>query len=210
MTTDFQTGIDALDRQITGIPPTSLLLFKTRSDIQSELIIKTIMRGNKTVYITIDKSEETINNQFETSNIDLENATVKTVHRPEYLEQITEILNQLDDNKSVCLIIDNLNFLKNSEYKEYKTFLNTLKQTLIQTESIAIIQDFKSSQNSKSKQTLLTDTISDIVFNLKTNDNTNEISNRLVVSKFRGGAALEEPIKLNLDNDVSIDTSEDY
>jgi DNA repair protein RadA/Sms len=48
-----------------------------------------------------------------------------------------------------------------------------------------------------------------VIFDLRTTVTSAEIVNRLVVPKFRGGAALEEPLKLKLTDSVSIDTSRD-
>jgi hypothetical protein len=51
--------------------------------------------------------------------------------------------------------------------------------------------------------------MADVVFDLETRLNGEELENRLVVPKFRGGGALTEAIKLELTEAVSIDTSRD-
>jgi hypothetical protein len=51
--------------------------------------------------------------------------------------------------------------------------------------------------------------MADVVFDLRTSVEGTEVENKLAVPKFRGGAALQETIKLQLAEDVSIDTSRD-
>jgi hypothetical protein len=51
--------------------------------------------------------------------------------------------------------------------------------------------------------------MADVIFDLKTTVSGSEIENRLAVPKFRGGRALDETIKLQLTEQVTIDTSRD-
>jgi len=55
---------------------------------------------------------------------------------------------------------------------------------------------------------VVTEQVADVIFDLRTTVTGTEM-NRLIVPKFRGGAALEEPLKLKLTDTVSVDTSRD-
>jgi hypothetical protein len=51
--------------------------------------------------------------------------------------------------------------------------------------------------------------MADVVFDLETRVGSDTVENRLTVPKFRGGRALPEVIKLELEDGVDIDTSRD-
>ena len=51
--------------------------------------------------------------------------------------------------------------------------------------------------------------MADVVFQLETTVEGDRIENRLAVPKFRGGRAMSDVIKLELSDEVDIDTSRD-
>ena len=51
--------------------------------------------------------------------------------------------------------------------------------------------------------------MSDIIWQLRRDVHTTGVEYLLVVSKFRGGCALTEPVKLELTDGIEIDTSRD-
>ncbi len=55
----------------------------------------------------------------------------------------------------------------------------------------------------------ITEHVVDVVFQLRTTISGDRVENRFAVPKFRGGRALPETIKLELTENVSIDTSRD-
>jgi hypothetical protein len=54
-----------------------------------------------------------------------------------------------------------------------------------------------------------TEHFADVVFELKTTTQGDEVENKLAIPKFRGGRAPNDIIKLDLMEEVSIDTSRD-
>ncbi len=89
----------------------------------------------------------------------------------------------------------------------YRNFLNELQTHMVNTGGVAVLHalDGRSVPDNRD----LTEHMADVVFELRTGVKGSEIENRLAVPKFRGGAALDETIKLKLAERVTIDTSRD-
>jgi hypothetical protein len=77
---------------------------------------------------------------------------------------------------------------------------------MVNTESLAVLHAMHGDAPDNRR---LTEHMADVVFDLQTDTSGSEIVNRLAVPKFRGGVALEETIKLQLTDGVTIDTSRD-
>ena len=84
--------------------------------------------------------------------------------------------------------------------------MNTLKRKLRETGSIGVLYCIDE-ENNPSLRSLTIKRV-DTVWRLYLIVTTLSIENRLIISKFRGGSALREPIRLLLTDRVSIDTSQ--
>jgi len=105
------------------------------------------------------------------------------------------------------LVVDSVDALESRARAEYVAFLNDLRRRAADADALVLLHALKSGDDAPSR--LVTEQIADIVFDLRTTVTGTEIVNRLVVPKYRGGAALEEPLKLKLTDTVSVDTSRD-
>jgi len=82
-----------------------------------------------------------------------------------------------------------------------------LQNHIVNTGSLAIVHCLDGRDVPPLRDT--TEHFADVVFQLDTTTTGDEVENRLAIPKFRGGRAPTDVIKLNLVEEVSIDTSRD-
>jgi hypothetical protein len=85
--------------------------------------------------------------------------------------------------------------------------MNDLQNHIFNTNSLAILHCLAGRSVPPLRDT--TEHFADVVFQLDTSIKNDEVENRLAIPKFRGGRAPSDVIKLNLVEEVSIDTSRD-
>jgi hypothetical protein len=85
--------------------------------------------------------------------------------------------------------------------------MNELQNHIYNTGSLALLHCLDGNDVPELRDT--THHMADIVFDLDTGVKGDRIENRLSIPKFRGGVAPNEVIKLELSEEVAIDTSRD-
>jgi hypothetical protein len=85
--------------------------------------------------------------------------------------------------------------------------LNDLRNHMFNTGGVAVLHCMSSQHDPPARNTTLH--MADVVLDLSTVVNGNDLENRLAVPKFRGGVALSETIKLELGERIRVDTSRD-
>ncbi len=85
--------------------------------------------------------------------------------------------------------------------------MNDLQNHIVNTGSLAILHCLDGRSIPPLRDT--TEHFADVIFQLDTRVRGDEVENRLAIPKFRGGRAPKDVIKLDLDEEVSIDTSRD-
>nr|WP_254837579.1 hypothetical protein [Natronomonas marina] len=101
-------------------------------------------------------------------------------------------------------IIDPANPLERWDPQVYQQFLNRLHTYIRRTGSIAVVHCHTVGDDLGREVTL---GIADVVRRLDQTVTPDAVESTLVVSKFRGGRALTEPITLELTDNVRVDTS---
>jgi len=206
---EFYTGIQPLDREMaSGLPPGRLLMLKARPDTQSELLLQTFMNNKDSVYITTNRTEEAVKNGLEDSPFLSNLPHIIELSPDSPLDDIKQKVHSLPEDCYV--IIDSIDTLEELDSNRYQNFLNELQEHMIETESIAVLHAYKyldGRMPPKNRQ--ITEGISDIVFNLEFIEDSGDIETKLIVSKLRGGKALDEAIKVKLTSTVQVDTSRD-
>jgi hypothetical protein len=92
-------------------------------------------------------------------------------------------------------------------HSRFRAFMNDLQNHIFNTGSLAIMHCLDGAAVPALRDT--TEHFSDVVFDLDTRVDGDVIENRLAIPKFRGGSAPNDIIKLDLVEEVSIDTSRD-
>jgi hypothetical protein len=119
-----------------------------------------------------------------------------------YRDEFATLLDDAPDGGNV--IIDPMIVLEESG-PEYWQFLADLKETVVEREGLALLHCLN--ENSGSSSRAITEYVSDVVFQLSTTRQGDKIENQLAVPKFRGGAPLEDVIKLRMTTTVDVDIS---
>ncbi|KKF40067.1 transcriptional regulator [Halorubrum saccharovorum] len=212
------TGISVLDREFDGgLPSGSVVVLKADPASQSELIVDRFSRPRTCRYLTTVRSadavEETLTHDGggESGESDADRGdggagetAVEETDREDPIDDVLAAAAELPERAT--LVIDSAEPLEAADRSRYGSFLTDLRRHVDDAGGIAVIHAFKGDNG---PNRVVTEQVADVVFDLRTTVTGTEIVNRLIVPKFRGGAALEEPLKLKLTDTVSVDTSRD-
>jgi KaiC/GvpD/RAD55 family RecA-like ATPase len=200
------TGITVLDRQLDGgIPEGSIVLLVADPASQSELFLYELTTTRGTLYLTTVRSGTAVEDAINRVPGRVGNPTVRDIGGDAPLDNAHSLVRDLPEGAN--LIVDVMDPLERRDPQRFRGFLNELQTHLVNTKGLAVLHAMRGSSIPKNRD--YTTHMADVVFDLQTSIDGAEIENRLAVPKFRGGSALEETIKLNLTESVSIDTSRD-
>ena len=198
------TGISALDRQFGGgIPSGSVVVLEADPDSQSELILDHFARIRRCRYLTTVRSRGSVEATLSLDGD--EETTVEAVDGGD-LDETASRTGDLPEGGA--LIVDSVEPLEASAAPAaYAGFLDGVRTRVDDADGVAVLHALRGGEDPRTRR--VTEQVADVVFDLRTTVTGTEIANRLIVPKFRGGAALEEPLKLKLTDAVSVDTSRD-
>ncbi|RKD97220.1 RAD55 family ATPase [Halopiger aswanensis] len=202
----LETGIDVLDRKLDGgLPPGSVIAYTALPASQSELLLYELTAARGTLYLTTERSTETVEYAIEDSPSAVGSPTIRHVTGDAPLEAARQLVDALPDGAN--LIIDTMNTLERTDTDEYIDFLNDLKRRMVETGSIAVLHCLKGQDPPANRAR--TFHAADAIFDLTTDITGTELENHLTIPKFRNGGQPTEAIKLELTEEVEIDTSRD-
>ncbi|WIV66439.1 RAD55 family ATPase [Natrialbaceae archaeon AArc-T1-2] len=202
----LQTGINVLDRKLDGgIPPGCIVAYTADPASQSELLLYELTAARGTLYVTTQRSDDAVRHAIDSSMARVGSPTVRHLDSDEPLSEATRLIGALPDGAN--LIIDPVDVLERTDRHEYVDFLNTLKDRMLETGSLAFLHCLKSDAEPENRPT--TTHVADAVFDLRTTVGATELENFLTIPKYRRGGAPSETIKLELSERVEIDTSRD-
>lgn len=206
MANRLPTGISVLDRQLDGgIPSGSIVLLKAAPASQSELFIYELTSTRGTLYLSSVRSDQAIRDALDRCLAEVGDPTVREIGGDAVLDNANRLVSTLPEGAN--LILDITDPLERAERSRYRRFLNELQTTMVNTGGVAFLHGMKGSSVPDGRDT--TEHMADVIFDLQTTVDGTEVENRLAIPKFRGGAALEETVKLKLAEKVDIDTSRD-
>jgi KaiC/GvpD/RAD55 family RecA-like ATPase len=206
MSERLRTGINVLDRKLNGgIPFGSIVALTAQPASQAELFLYELTATRGTLYISLDRNGDSVSNSIDAAKTKTGDPTVRDVTGDAPLDNAAKLVSALPENSN--LIIDPADVLERQEPARYRNFLNELQNHIYNTESLAILHCLDGHDVPQLRDT--TEHMADIVFKLETAVKGDRIENRLAVPKFRGGQALSDIIKLELADEVDIDTSRD-
>lgn len=202
----LSTGMSVLDRQLGGgIPAGSIVTLSASPASQSELFLQELSTSRGTLYLTTIRSDQAVKDAFDRATTRTGSPTVRDVGGDAPLDRANRFIRELPQEAN--LIIDIVDPLERSRRSRYREFLNELQTHMINTGSVVVLHAMAGDSIPENRD--MTKHMSDLVFDLQTEITASEILNRLAIPKFRGGRALEEPIKLRLTEGVTVDTSRD-
>lgn len=207
------TGIKDLDRYLGGgIPPGRLVAFVAPANTQGELFVKQIAAEHDSLYLTSLRPrwevEETVRDHVQRAGrlgADQVSTRVRDLDPDDRLADARRHVGELGDRSIV--VVDSADELEAEPGSDYVGFLNELKRRLWDTGSVGLLHCFDRDGDRAGRRVTLR--MADVVWELRRSVEPGNVEYLLVVSKFRGGRALTEPVKLELTNEVRIDTSRD-
>jgi len=199
-------GIGPLDRQLDGgLPAGSVVAYCAPPASQSELLLYELTAHRETLYLTTDRSEDAVADALEKATCPTGDPEIRFVPGDAPLENARRMVRSVGEETNV--IIDTGDLLEREDRGRYQRFLNELGNHMQNTGSLAFLHCMKAATEADLRAT--TEHMADVVFALRQERYGTEVETRLGVPKFRGGRALSETIKLELEERVRVDTSRD-
>jgi KaiC/GvpD/RAD55 family RecA-like ATPase len=207
MVNRLRTGIDVLDRKLDGgIPAGSIVALTAQPASQAELFLYELTATRGTLWLSLDRTAESVIASIEQTPASTGDPTVRHISGEAPLDNAGKLVSALPETSN--LIVDPLDVLEAQEpHSRFRAFMNDLQNHIVNTGSIAILHCLDGRDVPPLRDT--TEHFADVVFELKTRTSGDEVENRLAIPKFRGGRAPNDIIKLDLVEQVSIDTSRD-
>ncbi|ESP89156.1 RAD55 family ATPase [Candidatus Halobonum tyrrellensis] len=200
------TGIDVLDRRLGGgIPAGSVVLFSADPASQAELLLYELTAARPTLYLTTLRSEGSVTDALAATNARVGDPTVRDVSGDAPLDRANKLVGTLPEGAN--LVVDVLDPLEHAERGRYRRFLAELGTAMVNTGSVAFLHAMKGDHEPACRA--MSEHVADVVWDLETRVSGTDVENHLAVPKFRGGRALDETVKLRLEESVTIDTSRD-
>ncbi|WP_336339384.1 RAD55 family ATPase [Haloarcula brevis] len=207
MANRLRTGIDVLDRKLDGgIPAGSIVVLSAQPASQAELFLYELTATRGTLWLSLDRTAESVIASIEQTPANTGDPTVRHISGEAPLDNAGKLVSALPETSN--LIVDPLDVLEAQEpHSRFRAFMNDLQNHIVNTGSLAIVHCLDGREVPPLRDT--TEHFADVVFQLDTTTTGDEVENRLAIPKFRGGRAPTDIIKLNLVEEVSIDTSRD-
>lgn len=205
MSQGHSTGIRSLDREIGGgVPPGSIILFTAPPASQSEQFLYKFANPRDTLYSTTIRSKAAVRDAMFRSPIQVEEPKIEE-HQKSQLNQIKDGLGRLDQDTT--LIVDTIDPVEDNDKEDYLYFLNDIQNELQNMNSTIVLHAMKGRSVSPNRD--VSEQMADVVFDLTQYTEGGEMVTKLSIPKYRGGSIPKEPIKLDLSDGISIDTSRD-
>lgn len=202
----LQTGMEILDRQLNGgVPAGSVVALTASPSSQAELLLYQLTAARGSLYLTTERNQQAAKDAIKATEAPVGDPTVRDVTGTEPLDKASKLIRALPEEAN--LIIDTADPLERSEPNRYRTFLNEVRNHMVNTGSIAVLHCLDGHHVPENRDT--TEHMADVIFELETSIRGTDLVNRLSVPKFRGGSALTDTIKLELTDEVAVDTSRD-
>ena len=207
MSNPLPTGIDVLDRKLGGgLPAGSMVALTAHPASQAELFLYELTATRGTLWLSMDRTAEAVRDSIENTPAKTGDPTVRHISGEAPLDNAGKLVSALPETSN--LIVDPLDVLESQEPpSRFRSFMNDLQNHVFNTDSLGILHCLDGRSVPPLRDT--TEHFADVVFHLTTDIDGDEVENRLAIPKFRGGRAPSDIIKLDLVEEVSIDTSRD-
>lgn len=202
----LETGIEVLDRQLGGgLPAGSIVSLVAPPSSSAELFLYELTAARETLYLSTIRSTAAVRDAFDATQAKTGDPVIKGIDGAEVLDLANRSIGRLEEGQG--LIIDPFDPIEQRDEARVVNFLNDLQTHLQNTGGYAVLHCLKDDHNPANRR--LTLHTSDIVFDLDTEIRGSNLVSRLTVPKNRAGKAITEEIKLELIEEVAVDTSRD-
>ena len=205
----LSTGIEELDDRLDGgIPPGRILSFVATADTQSELLVKHLAAQHDCLYLSTLRPkwevEEEVRDyvQMAAESTGGTSVQIEQLTPDSRLDSARRYVEKLDGRTIV--VIDSANELESREKERYVYFIDELKRKLWETGSVGLLYCIEEPEPSEGRDVTLRR--ADLIWQLRPPDDADGLNHDLVISKFRSGRALTEPLMLSLTDEVRVES----
>ncbi len=187
------TGTNEIDRRLGGgLPAGTIVTLVADPASQSEQLLYRATGVRGTLYLSTEQSRENVRRAIESTSIGSGTPTIRRVAGDEGLDEALTLIDKLPETAN--LIIDPVNELERHDRSAYVSFLNDLKDQLVETDSIAILHCVDDDSRNRSA----TLRVADAVFELETvaPGCGSDVEHYLSVPKYRPDAGFTETIPI--------------
>jgi KaiC/GvpD/RAD55 family RecA-like ATPase len=204
MSESLPMGVNKIDEQMGGgVELGSLVTFQAPPASQSDLFLYHIIDGKDVTYVTAHRSKECIKEELSRKELfNTENVLVVEIE-PTATNIHKTVKTIIKDSGSDLVVVDKINPIENTD--GYLHFLRELQDILRSTGTVCYF--YRVNESTKGEKE--TQSVSDYVFELKVQYEGSEIINKFIIPKARFGPTVNEIIKVDLDGEVTVDTSRD-
>ncbi len=197
------TGNTYLDRELNGgLPVGSITSLVSAPASQCNPMFYTLMGEGKWLYLTTYRSEKVVRRELE--GLLLDDVRIEHVGTERPVRNAHSVLESIDEPRNV--LVDTMNPLESTERERgYVHLLNALKEYLLDTDRVAVLHCTEHEATPAHRETTLT--VADVVLELDIVVEETSVENHLLVSKYRGRKPVDEIIKLDLGQQLGVDTS---
>lgn len=202
----LSTGIEPLDRLLDGgIDAGSLVVLSAVPASQSELLLSQLTDARRTLYLTTVHPAATAEAFLRRAGADITRITVRRIDAESPLEHAYGLVQSMPHGSNI--VVDTMDPLEEADRTEFWSFMNALRDHLEQMNGLAFLHCMDGRRVPVQRDT--TEYMADVVFDLSTEFDGEEMVNRLLVPKVRGEQSVDSAIKLDFSDGVTVDTSRD-
>lgn len=202
----LSTGNGIVDRHLAGgIPPGKLVALVAPPESQAELLLYDWIRAGEGTFLSTIRPADELQADLESVGA----ATDTTVHHHEpaaFRDDPESVLETIPEHG--YFVVDYANAIESFPDEDQRAILTDIKRRLRGQDAIGLLHCVDGGGEAGEGRAL-TLKRADVVWKLHLAVTSLSIDNRLLITKFRGGRALTEPIKLKLTDAVRVDTSRD-
>ncbi|CAI48695.1 uncharacterized protein NP_1208A [Natronomonas pharaonis DSM 2160] len=186
----YPTGLPELDRHLGGgVPPGTLVALTAPPNTQSERLLERLAAANETRYVTTLRDAARVRDRLPEASV-LSATPDDLLFDPETYLSIPS---------SGCLVVDSVTELER-DTDTYREFLETAARETAESDGIVVLHAHEAEPNPPERW--LTLARADMTVQLSLEVSSDAVTNRLAVTKHRGGAVPEKPMQVRLSEDT--------
>jgi len=204
----LESGITALDSQLheeePGFLAGSIIVIEAPPNSQAEQMLYQFAKMRESTYITTQRDMQVLKEGYNRYDAGLGSLDVgiETPSSEDIIKDTRQLLKTTPDDSNI--IIDSIDLLEQSEFHEYKRFLNELKKRVVQTDSLAILFSYDTTAAADNRK--LTLGFADYCLEIQVSEEP-DVSPIVVVRKNRGFETPEEGLKIIFrGSDIGVDS----
>ncbi len=205
----LSTGIEILDNPEYlegGFPKGSVVTLMADPIATAELFLYDLAETRKTHYFTTSRPKAAIEASLDQMDRAMETINIVDLYATD--GPVNEAINALDEvGENENIIFDHMTDV--ARYDRFERVLNEVYEVTSNTDSIAYLYVITPTDAELTYSENKIPYASDVVMQMKTAVEGEKVENRLSITKLRGMTPPEKTIKLNIGEEVEIDTSRD-